>query len=179
MADSSISTPSATSACNGFCHGDNVVKDEQVRDQMVVLDHLSPFIARVLRQEASTIEGYPLHKKVERLAFVRRRLNCSPEIDVGYVLEEKRRSGPRARVREIRNRACSCGSTWQGTAGSVGHQLPISAVVLATSSASLQVAADVIDVLLVYVAAASGDVFAQREQLRFPCSVRPWRHVRR
>ena len=48
-------------------------------------------IARVLRQEAATAEGYPLYKEVERLAFVRRRLNCPPELDVGYVTEEKRR----------------------------------------------------------------------------------------
>ena len=57
-----------------FRHRHYIVKDEQVRDQMVVLDHFALFIARVFRQEAATAERDPLHEQVEHLAFVRRRL---------------------------------------------------------------------------------------------------------
>jgi hypothetical protein len=51
-------------------------------------------------------------------------------------------------------------------AAGIVHQCPVCAVVLAFGPASFQVAADAIDVLLIYGEAAPGSVFAQGEQLR-------------
>jgi hypothetical protein len=79
------------SVCSAFVMVTTVVENEQVRDEMVVLDHFPLFIPRVFRQQAASAEGDPLHKQVERLAFVRRRLNRPSEFNVQYTL--KRYSG--------------------------------------------------------------------------------------
>jgi len=54
-----------------FRHGDDVMENEQIRSQMMVLDHFALFVPRVFSQQSASAEGHPLNKEVERLTFVR------------------------------------------------------------------------------------------------------------
>jgi hypothetical protein len=56
-------------------HHDDVVKDEEVRDQVMILDHFALFVSRIFGQQPTAAEGHPLHELIERLAFVRRALD--------------------------------------------------------------------------------------------------------
>lgn len=70
---------------------------------MVILDHLSLFIPRVLCQQPTAAEGNPLNEEIERLAFVRCCLNRSSQFDVGDVVEKKSRLHHTAQFSE-----CNC-----------------------------------------------------------------------
>jgi hypothetical protein len=61
------------------------MEDEQIRSQMMVLDHFALFVPRVFSQQSAATEGHPLNEEVERFTFVRCCLNRPPKFDVGYV----------------------------------------------------------------------------------------------
>ena len=66
--------PISFQPANRAGHRDEIVKDEQVRDEMVVLHEFALFISHVFRDDAVAAERYPLDKAIEPLTLGGRRL---------------------------------------------------------------------------------------------------------
>ena len=74
--------------CTG--HGNDVVKNEEVGNHVMIFDHYPLLVARIFRQDPSTTEGNRLHEQVERLAFICCCLDRAAKLNVGNVLEEEK-----------------------------------------------------------------------------------------
>jgi hypothetical protein len=78
-----------------FRHGRNVVEDEQIRYQVMVVDHLpSLVVLRVFGQQTSSAERHPLNKQIECLTLVCGGLNRAAEFNrvlVGHFARTVRR----------------------------------------------------------------------------------------
>ena len=70
-------------------HGHDVVKDQQVGNQMVVFDELALLISDGLVRQCAASEGDPLGKLVEAFALVRRGLDEPSQLDIAQVVEQK------------------------------------------------------------------------------------------
>jgi hypothetical protein len=67
---------------DGVGHRDQRVKDEEIRQQMVVWDDLALLIAYAFRNHTIPTKEYPLGILIERLTLVRRRMNHTSQFGV-------------------------------------------------------------------------------------------------
>jgi len=81
------------------------VVNQAVRDEMVVLDYLSLFVARVFGDHALPTEESPLEKTIELLALVRGRMDDCSQILVGEVAEQEHRPDYAAEFAECQSRS--------------------------------------------------------------------------
>lgn len=67
----------------------DIVENQAVGNEVVVLDDFALFVTVVLGNETMSAESGPLNKPVERLTFVRCRLNQAAQVGIGHKAEQK------------------------------------------------------------------------------------------
>ncbi|MCU1226723.1 MAG: hypothetical protein JWQ42_4816 [Edaphobacter sp.] len=73
----------------GFAHGHDIVKDQQIPDEMVVFDELTLLVADSFGGQRAAAEGDPLEELIEAFALFGRCLDEASQFDIGEEVEQK------------------------------------------------------------------------------------------